>query len=300
MEGMLDLVRRDQMPDRERNTCSSVLLGVTLKETLFSDEERAQAQEWLTLIEGTRSRRPVGDHGAGGGSKRGGGGKRSGGLRKSSSKMGGFDEDDEDSDGQPAAPKTSTHVSFEEIGQYLGSDDDDYDSGALLVSLLPIVFTYLFLTLSLLPRPSSTADNSNKPKRRTGGFTGKGKKDPPRRRKRKEDDEDEGAPKEKKTRRPREKKLPLGEGGVELPKPKRGRPTYGCRTASEVPEMQSWAAPFSDPSRASWVRREAVAQPLTHDSIQDVLKGRAADLVEEEKEDRGAGAEDGEPDGGNA
>ena len=105
---------------------------------------------------------------------------------------------------------------------------------------------------------------------------------------------------EKKTRKPREKKLPLGEGGVELPKPKRGRPTYGCRTASEMPEMQSWAAPFSDPSRASWVRREAVAQPLTHDSIQDVLKGRAADLVEEEKEDRGAGAEDGEPDGGNA
>jgi len=147
MDGMLDLIRREQMPDRERNTCSSILLGVTLKETLFSDEERAQAQEWLVLTEGTRSRRQVGEHGAGTGGKRGGGGKRTGGMRKSASKAGGFDEEDEDSDGQPMAPKPSTHVSFEEIGEYLGSDDEDYDSGSFS-SLFPIL-SYLFLALTL-------------------------------------------------------------------------------------------------------------------------------------------------------
>lgn len=57
MEGMLDLNRRNQLPERERAVCMKLLLRITLKEEVFDDEERSQAQQWLSFMEGTRSRR---------------------------------------------------------------------------------------------------------------------------------------------------------------------------------------------------------------------------------------------------
>jgi superfamily II DNA/RNA helicase len=57
MEGMLDLSRRNQLPDRERAICLKLLLRLTLQEDIFDEYERGQAQEWLSVIEGTRSRR---------------------------------------------------------------------------------------------------------------------------------------------------------------------------------------------------------------------------------------------------
>ena len=57
MEGMLDLSRRNQLPERERGLCLKLLLRITLKDEVFDDFERDQAQEWLSVIEGTRSRR---------------------------------------------------------------------------------------------------------------------------------------------------------------------------------------------------------------------------------------------------
>ena len=44
MEGMLDLSRRNQLPERERAVCLKLLLRLTLKDEVFDDYERAQAQ----------------------------------------------------------------------------------------------------------------------------------------------------------------------------------------------------------------------------------------------------------------
>ena len=60
MEGMLDLHRRNQLPDRERAVCMKLLLRITLKDEIFEWSERHQAQEWLSSIEGTRRRGRVG------------------------------------------------------------------------------------------------------------------------------------------------------------------------------------------------------------------------------------------------
>lgn len=57
MDGMLDLSRRNQLPDHERAVCLKLLLRITLKEDIFDEEDRLQAQDWLSMIEGTRNRR---------------------------------------------------------------------------------------------------------------------------------------------------------------------------------------------------------------------------------------------------
>lgn len=46
MEGMLDLNRRNQLPERERVVCMKLLLRITLKVDSFDEEDRAKAQEW--------------------------------------------------------------------------------------------------------------------------------------------------------------------------------------------------------------------------------------------------------------
>ena len=52
MEGMLDLNRRNQLPDRERAIVMKLLLRLTLKEEVFDDQDRATAAEWLSTVEG--------------------------------------------------------------------------------------------------------------------------------------------------------------------------------------------------------------------------------------------------------
>jgi hypothetical protein len=59
MDGTLDLHRRRQLPDRERNLCMKLLLRMTLRQDVLETEQIAQAQEWLSVLEGTRIRRNV-------------------------------------------------------------------------------------------------------------------------------------------------------------------------------------------------------------------------------------------------
>jgi superfamily II DNA or RNA helicase len=61
MDGMLDLHRRGNLPDRERTICLKLLLRMSMKDEIFEEDERAQAQEWYGLVEGSRKRvsRPV-------------------------------------------------------------------------------------------------------------------------------------------------------------------------------------------------------------------------------------------------
>jgi hypothetical protein len=57
MDGMLDLSRRSQLPEHERAICFKLLLQMTLNPEIFTEEEIEQANEWLSMMEGTRSRR---------------------------------------------------------------------------------------------------------------------------------------------------------------------------------------------------------------------------------------------------
>ena len=57
IDGMLDLNRRNQLPERERSICINLLLQITIREEMFSDDSRSLAQGWMSLLEGTRSRR---------------------------------------------------------------------------------------------------------------------------------------------------------------------------------------------------------------------------------------------------
>jgi len=57
IEGMLDLNRRNQLPERERGVCITLLLQITIREEMFSVDDRNLAQQWMSLLEGTRSRR---------------------------------------------------------------------------------------------------------------------------------------------------------------------------------------------------------------------------------------------------
>eukprot|EP00601_Ochromonadales_sp_CCMP2298_P021910 CAMPEP_0173321264 /NCGR_PEP_ID=MMETSP1143-20121109/29311_1 /TAXON_ID=483371 /ORGANISM="non described non described, Strain CCMP2298" /LENGTH=703 /DNA_ID=CAMNT_0014264991 /DNA_START=1 /DNA_END=2108 /DNA_ORIENTATION=+ len=54
MEGMLDLSRRNQLPERERGVCLKLLVRLTLKVEIFDEFELTQAQQWLAIIEGAR------------------------------------------------------------------------------------------------------------------------------------------------------------------------------------------------------------------------------------------------------
>jgi hypothetical protein len=49
MEGMLDLTYRQQLPERERQICLKLLLRLTLKENVFDEAYRDQAQEWFFI-----------------------------------------------------------------------------------------------------------------------------------------------------------------------------------------------------------------------------------------------------------
>ena len=57
MNGMLDLNTRGTLPNRERTICQDLLLRFSLNEQIFAEKERQKANEWLTLMEGTRNRR---------------------------------------------------------------------------------------------------------------------------------------------------------------------------------------------------------------------------------------------------
>ena len=56
MDGILDLKRRGQLPDRERNISMKLLLRMTLRPEVFDGRQNALAQSWLTELEGTRRR----------------------------------------------------------------------------------------------------------------------------------------------------------------------------------------------------------------------------------------------------
>ena len=57
MDGMLDLHRRGQLPDRENAICQKLLLRISLKDDVFDESNRARATEWLSMVEGGRRRR---------------------------------------------------------------------------------------------------------------------------------------------------------------------------------------------------------------------------------------------------
>jgi hypothetical protein len=57
MDGILDLQRRGQLPDRERSLCMKLLLRMTLRPDVFEMNQLNTAQDWLTVLEGTRNRR---------------------------------------------------------------------------------------------------------------------------------------------------------------------------------------------------------------------------------------------------
>jgi hypothetical protein len=44
------------LPDRERTICMKLLLRMSMKDEIFEEEERAQVQEWYSLVEGSRKR----------------------------------------------------------------------------------------------------------------------------------------------------------------------------------------------------------------------------------------------------
>ncbi len=122
MEGMLDLNRRNQLPERERAVCLKLLLRMTLKEDVFDEYERGQAQEWLSVMEGTRSRRArdvyvVEDIHSGKGSR---GGKK-GGKRRSSRGSGGG------SGGTTAGKRGGRNSRGSDDDADSDGDDDDED-----------------------------------------------------------------------------------------------------------------------------------------------------------------------------
>lgn len=155
MEGMLDLSRRGQIPDRERGVCVSMLLRITLRESLFDEIERLQAQEWLVVIEGTRQRRgrqdlydigKIQDEERERNAKSGRG--KHGGNRRGRPKMRGSDdeqdfEDDEDDD------EKSRRVVQQFLEQESEEEDEmEYDSGmsGLIYSLVwsaPFIYYYI-------------------------------------------------------------------------------------------------------------------------------------------------------------
>ena len=58
MLGILDLQRKNTLPDRERGVIMKLLLRLTINnEDFFTETDNLKAQEWLTIVEGTRQRR---------------------------------------------------------------------------------------------------------------------------------------------------------------------------------------------------------------------------------------------------
>ena len=102
IDGMLDLNRRGTLPDRERTICQDLLLRFTLNED-FSERDREKAQDWLTLIEGTRQRKARSD------------------LTSTGGRIGGESLDTEDNIYGDLGDSGSDHSSDAEI------EDDDSD-----------------------------------------------------------------------------------------------------------------------------------------------------------------------------
>jgi hypothetical protein len=57
VEGMRNLMGKNQLPERERTATIHLLLQVSLRESIFNDAQRAQAEEWQSLFEGSRHRK---------------------------------------------------------------------------------------------------------------------------------------------------------------------------------------------------------------------------------------------------
>ena len=95
---LIDLHDRGKCPTRDRDLCVMLLFKISIKEDLFSAEQKAQVAKWRSLLEGTRMRTcrqdlgvesdddtSVDGGGRGGG---GGGGKKKGGKRGSTAGAG--------------------------------------------------------------------------------------------------------------------------------------------------------------------------------------------------------------------
>ena len=108
MEGMLDLNRRNQLPDRERAICAALLLRLMLNEEVFDPEDVDEAKVWLSTIEGSRRSRKsqdmyspaesfsVSKKASGGRKIRADAGSKRGAARSRASR--GFEEEEEDDD----------------------------------------------------------------------------------------------------------------------------------------------------------------------------------------------------------
>ena len=57
MEGIFDEAEDDALPNEEKQTCQKLLLTISVKEKLFSDEQRLVARSMLKRLEGNRRRR---------------------------------------------------------------------------------------------------------------------------------------------------------------------------------------------------------------------------------------------------
>jgi chromodomain-helicase-DNA-binding protein 7 len=57
MEGIFDEAEDDALPNEEKQTCQKLLLTISVKEKLFSDEQRHLARSMLKRLEGNRRRR---------------------------------------------------------------------------------------------------------------------------------------------------------------------------------------------------------------------------------------------------
>lgn len=125
MDGMIDLSRRNQLPDHERAVCLKLLLRITLKEDIFDEDDRLQAQDWLSMIEGTRNRRgrqdlyQVEERKSMGPGKGGARGRPPGAKSRFSIKKIELD--------QPISTKKKQH---RKRGSEDGSDDDDDEDGS--------------------------------------------------------------------------------------------------------------------------------------------------------------------------
>lgn len=139
-------------------------------------------------------------------------------------------------------------------------------------------------------------DNSNKPKRKSGGLTGRGKKGPQRRKKRDDDDVPTRG-------RPRgsvgDKRSSLTDKNEE-PRAKKARASRSNLSAPQMPDRQSWGSYGPNPSDAGWNSKTARPPskspgPVKHDNPSDlaaliggakndILRGRGEDMEDEEEQ----------------
>lgn len=155
MDGMLDLSRRNQLPEHERAVCLKLLLRITLSDEIFDEDDRLQAQDWLSVMEGARNRRvrqdlyqvednrrvsgPRGGRGGRGGGGRGGRGGSA--TKAAAASTGGrrprgsygwddnaLDEDDEDEDEDEEQEDNSDDEGPRKRGRKRGSTNSNGSS----------------------------------------------------------------------------------------------------------------------------------------------------------------------------